>query len=723
MKFRLLLFAALLSVPWAIAKDALADQVTIYRDTYGVPHIVGESEEATFFGYGYAQAQDHLERMMIQYRDAQGRRAEIEGFQALGDGYLHFIPYEYRWDGDYLQRLLRTKQAVVENRSNIDARVYPLLDGFARGVNEYIREHRATIPAWIDSITAEDVEALERSQYLRFYSIHDALDKIKEPTYSFPNFGSDQWAILGSKSANGHVMHVEETHMPWANRFQNYEAHLITPGKLNAGGISWFGSPFFLDGFNDKITWSATWNQPNMSDVYIEKINPKNALQYEYDGEWRDIRVEHTTFKVKGEKGMETITLPLYYTHHGPIVKYDPKNRRAWSVKLPNFDGVNYSSGLYGLMKAQNLEEFKAAVARQLMPRWNLLYSDAENIYWVHNGNVAKRAEGFDWRKPVPGWTSKTEWGPYIPFDDYPQLENPSSGFLQNCNNPPWVATRNSGLNPLQPVPYYLRPEQRAEAGEESLNTRGERVFDVLTQDKKFTLDDMVELAFDTYVMQSEVILPLIQQAYANGSIQDADLKVALKWLKDWDGKSSKDSVAFTFIHFWGEAYRDLHTRSKFERFAEYDRKKTINVNSPEEQKMAREALEEAILRIKKNFGKVEVPWGSVNVVVRGGEFPVGGNGLYDVLHPDEGVEQENGQLYCNDGWGHILVVIESQPKQIWSLLPYGESENPSSPHYNDLARLHSERKLKPFWFTPADILAHTTSVWGDRTRLERLTE
>jgi hypothetical protein len=88
----------------AAPPDPLASHVTIYRDSYGVPHIVGENEEATFFGYGYAQAQDHLERMMLQYRDAQGLRAEVLGFKALGDGYLHFIPYEYRWDGDYLQR-------------------------------------------------------------------------------------------------------------------------------------------------------------------------------------------------------------------------------------------------------------------------------------------------------------------------------------------------------------------------------------------------------------------------------------------------------------------------------------------------------------------------------------------------------------------------------------------------------------------------------------------
>ena len=128
------------------ARDPLADQVSIYRDEYGVPHIVGDTEEATFFGYGYAQAQDHLEKMMLQYRDAQGRRSEVQGFEALGDGYLRFIPYEYRWDGDYLQRLLRTKRTVVERRDQIDPQVYGILSGFARGVNAYIEEHRAEVP-------------------------------------------------------------------------------------------------------------------------------------------------------------------------------------------------------------------------------------------------------------------------------------------------------------------------------------------------------------------------------------------------------------------------------------------------------------------------------------------------------------------------------------------------------------------------------------------------
>ncbi|HTL15716.1 MAG TPA: penicillin acylase family protein [Patescibacteria group bacterium] len=703
--------------------DPLAARVTIYRDLYGVPHIVAEDEPAVFFGYGYAQAQDHLERMMLQYRDAQGRRAEVQGEQALGDNYLHFIPYEYRWDGDYLQRLLRTKRGVLEHRAQMDRHVYQLLDAFARGVNAYIAEHRSQVPAWIDAITAEDVEALERSQYFRFYSIHDALNKLTKQPTKFPALGSNQWAVEPGKSADGHIMHVEHTHMPWANRFQNYEAHLIVPGKLYAAGISWFGSPFFLDGFNDRISWSATWNEPNMADVYEEQLNPTNSLQYLYEDKWLPVKLEHETARVKSDHGFKEVPLNLYYTHHGPIVMYEPENHRAFSVKLPNFDGVNYSLGLYGLMKSRNLREFKSAVARQLMPRWNLLFTDAKDIYWVHNGNVARRSEKYDWSKPVPGTMKETEWGPFIPFSQYPQSLNPASGFLQNCNNPYWVCTRDSGLNPLGPAPYYLKNRPSAAAGEEALNTRGERVFQVLTQSRRFTLDDMIRLGFDTHIMAAEAIVPLLLETAKAQPPQTLDSRftAAVETLRGWDFSSSTNSTAFSYIYYWGKAYRDLFGDKKFGRFNSPSRQ-SIDIHDSEEQRMALEAMKTALDRLENRFHKTSVPWGSINIVKRGGEFPLeGADTFFDPLHVDEGQEGPDGRIYCNDGWGHLLVIREGNPKQIWSLLPYGESEDPASPHFNDQAKLHSQSQVKPFWFYPGDILGHVESVWGQRDRLARL--
>ena len=718
-----LILAFFCVVPSAWSADPLARLVTVYRDNFGVPHIVGESEQAAFFGYGCAQAQDHLERMMLQYRDAQGRRAEVLGRSALGE-LMQFASHDYRWGGDYLQRLLHAKRAVVENRGSIDPNTYLVLSAFARGVNQYISEHRSQIPDWIDPITPEDIEALQRSNYLRFYSVHDALQKIEPKTYKFPDFGSNQWAISPARSTNGRIIHVEHTHMPWDNRFQNYEAHLIVPGKLDVGGISWFGSPFFLDGFNDRITWSATWNTPNISDVYIEKINPNGGMQYLFEGKWEPIRVANEDFNVRTATGMETISLPMYYTRHGPIVKFDRKTNTAYSIKLPNADGVNYSTGLYLLMKARNLSEFQSALGRQLIPRWNLLFSDDKNIFWVHNAVVARRSGGYDWTKPVPGWIKATDWGPPLPFTDNPQLLNPPTGFLQNCNNPPWLATKHSGLRPLDPVPYYLQATPRADAGEEALNMRGERVFQVLASDTKFSLNDMKSLALDTYVQSADVIVLLLDRAYTPlfsfwHSQPDPRVSRALEQLHTWDRRSSETSVAFTYLYFWGKAYEHLYSSGRFHRFTSYDRR-NIKIDSWLEQYRARRALEAALERMQRLFGKTEVPWGQVNVTIRGGTFPMDGTGLYDVLHPDDGPEQSNGQILDNDGWGHLMIVMEGEPKEIWSLLPYGESEDPSSPHYNDQTKLHSRHEVKQFWFSPQQIRDHTESVWGDAGRLGR---
>ena len=166
-------------------------------------------------------------------------------------------------------------------------------------------------------------------------------------------------------------------------------------------------------------------------------------------------------------------------------------------------------------MKAQNLDEFKAALARQLIPRWNFLCSDAKNIYWVHNGDVPERNNNFDWFKPVPGWTKETEWGPFVPFDKYPQLTNPPSGFLQNCNNAFWVSTPHSGLDPLMLGPYYLQYPVKAGAGMEALTRAASAYSRCSGRRRSSRADEMVDLGYDTYILPADVIVPLLHGGFA----------------------------------------------------------------------------------------------------------------------------------------------------------------------------------------------------------------
>jgi acyl-homoserine-lactone acylase len=303
----------------------------------------------------------------------------------------------------------------------------------------------------------------------------------------------------------------------------------------------------------------------------------------------------------------------------------------------------------------------------------------------------------------------------------HPQLLNPPAGFLQNCNTPPWVTTRNSGLDPLAPAPYYLRSKPSPNAGEEALNLRAERIFKVMEANPKLSVEQMKDLAWDTYILPAEIIVPLLSNAYERNTrqITDARIAEAIAQLKKWDYRSAADSVAYTYLHFWGQAYRNRDAQ-KFSRFSSRARYK-IDVNSKEEQEMALLALSDAIATLQEKFGRPQVPWGEINVVLRGGRFPLGGSFLFENLHPDYGPEAESAEIHCDDGWGHLLVVVEGQKKEIWSLLPYGQSQDPQSPHYNDQARMHSQRTLKRFWFYPSEIREHADSVWGDRTRIEKL--
>ena len=131
--------------------------------------------------------------------------------------------------------------------------------------------------------------------------------------------------------------------------------------------------------------------------------------------------------------------------------------------------------------------------------------------------------------------------------------------------------------------------------GEEALNMRGERVFQVLSGNTKFSFNDMQALALDTYVLSADVIIPLLDRAYTEffsfwPSRQDPRVSRALEVLHSWDRRSAANSVAFTYLYFWGKAYEDLYSSESFDRFAQYTRR-NINIDSWLVQRPARRAL------------------------------------------------------------------------------------------------------------------------------------
>ena len=79
------------------------------------------------------------------------------------------------------------------------------------------------------------------------------------------------------------------------------------------------------------------------------------------------------------------------------------------------------------------------------------------------------------------------------------------------------------------------------------------------------------------------------------------------------------------------------------------------HIHSGREEDAAWHAFVEGMELLEKKFGTLHVPWGKINVVVRNGVFPMDGTNveLFGVLHPDEGPEQADGRILCNNAWVH----------------------------------------------------------------------
>ena len=129
----------------ATAAD-LIPHALIRRDTFGVPHITADTDEAAAFAMGYAVAEDHAVEMGKLYLLARG-----DGARWFGPQYL---------DNDFAQKRmgnLEGARRALEEQTGDGYRRW--LHGFVTGVNLYADQHRAELPAWFPTVTEADIIA------------------------------------------------------------------------------------------------------------------------------------------------------------------------------------------------------------------------------------------------------------------------------------------------------------------------------------------------------------------------------------------------------------------------------------------------------------------------------------------------------------------------------------------------------------------------------------
>jgi penicillin amidase len=667
-----------------VSPEALARTVTIYRDTYGVPHVFGRTDASTVFGFAYAQAEDNFWRVEENFINALGRASELYGERML--------------DEDRLNHALEIPKLAREEYARLDAHMRSLCDAFAAGFNYYLARHPEVHPRLLDRIEPWYTLAFIRYNYFQNGFARDpGLRRLGLQTAALENdlkdhTGSNGWAIGPSKSASGHALLFINPHLPFFGPGQVYEGHVHSDEGWDFTGYTRFGFPLPYVGHNENGGWVSTDNAADLVDVYLETFDdPSRPLAYRY-GNGHRLATEHVEeIRVKTANGLETRKFTMRKTHHGPIVA--ARDGKLLALRMAKFESDGWLREWYDMTRANSLAALKRAITPLNMLFGNVMYADRQgNTWYVYNGAVPKRNPRFDWTKPVDGSDPATEWQGYHTIDELPQLTNPKTGWMQNCNTSPFLLTSEGNPDPKQFPKYMVQ---------EGDNPRGAISREILASKPTFTFDDLRQVAFDTRVMNAGKRLPAwvmtLKEYLTSHSDADARLRDVYEVLVRWDNRSTNESVAMTIFSLW------------------HDR---VSRNQDENTIASLTAVVDALQR---DFGTWKVAWGELNRLQRPDESK--GDEFQDAK-PSlavSGVNGNDGAVFTfyaapSDGQkrrygvagGTYISVVEFAPRvRALSVHTFGASGDPNSRHYMDQAALYARREFKPAWFTLEEIRAN----------------
>jgi penicillin amidase len=513
-----------------------------------------------------------------------------------------------------------------------------------------------------------------------------------EAAFDRKDFGSNGWVIGPSKSATGHAMLFINPHLPFFGPGQVYEGHVRSDEGWNFTGYTRFGFPFPYVGHNESLGWVSTDNAADQADLYLETFDDSlRPLAYRYGTGYRQATAWSDTIGVKTDSGIERRVFTFRKTHHGPLV--GTRGGRPLALRMAKLDGEGWLAEWYAMTRARSVAQLKEAMRPLNMLFGNVMAADAEgNTFYLYNGAVPVRDPRFDWSGPLDGGDPATEWRGYHRLEDLPQLTNPATGWMQNCNTTPFLLT-SSGNPDSSRYPRYMVVE-----GD---NPRGLASRRILAGTVRFTWEQWVGAAFDVRVVAADSFLP----ALLADSASAGRLAPAIEVLARWDRRSDTTSVAMTLFDRWREALR-----SGVSNLA---------------------ALDTAVARLERDFGTWRVPWGEVNRLQRVDE-PA--DQQFDDLRPSlpvVGVGGQHGAVftyaarpvsgqkrrYGVAGGSYVSVVEFGPVVRRLAVHTMGASGHPDSPHYFDQAPLYAGGQFRPAWFTIEEIRANLERAYhpGER--------
>jgi len=668
-----------------------ADRAEILWDTWGVPHIFSKDVRGLFYGFGWAQMQAHGDLILRLYGQARGRAAEYWGKALLASD-------EAVWTRGIPPRARDWYAAQSPAFRSC-------LDAFAEGMNAYAKEHPDALSAEVRTVLPVDgvdiLAHVQRVVHFRFVARVSAANDWK-------GGGSNAWAIGPRRSATGKALLLANPHQPWRDETLFFEAQLTAPG-YECYGATLVGFPVLTIAFNDDLGWTHTNNTHDGADDY--ELNLADG-GYLFDGKVRPFEAKDYVLKVKQDNGdMAEQKLSVLSSVHGPVVK--KKGGKALALRVVGLDRPGLLEQWWAMGASRSFREFEAALRRMQIPMFTIMYADRKGrIMHLFNGLVPVRDKGTDFWKALgvlPGDSPATLWTRYHRYEDLPRVVDPPSGWLQNANDPPWTTTIPAALDPAK-FPAYMAPAPYMEI-------RPQHSARLLMENDHMTLDRMVELKHSTRMELADRVLgDLIPAAKASG---DDLAREAAAILEAWDRKADRESRGMVLFSLWAQSLGNALTAApvpgQSSAFARpWQPEAPLSTpNGLADPAGAVKALVKVAGQMKTLFGSVDVPYGDIARLRRGSfDFPANGGpgslGLFRAIEFSF-VSREK-KFIAGGGDSFVLAVEFSRPARAKSVLSYGNSSQPGSPHLGDQLALVSRKEMRPVWRTRREIEAHLES-------------
>ena len=662
--------------------------VQIIRDEWGIPHILGKTDADTAHGLAYAHAEDDFATIQDVFLAVRGKLASEAGLaMAPNDYYVHLIRL---WDG------------LDEKYATLDPKFRAICQGYCDGLNLYASRHPEKLKRNIWPAKPQDLIAGSIHKLPMMFGLHHALARLmadaEKPSSVASVLNPDQLpigsnfiAVGPSRSADQATRVCINSHQPWTGPVAWYEAHLISEEGQNIYGGLFPGSPVIFLGHNENIAWGHTVNQPDLVDIFELEIHPENKNQYKIDGEWLDLERRLAPLEVRLWRDFRwTVNREVLYSIYGPAMRV---GGRVFAVRYAGIGEFRQIEQWYRMGRAQSLEQFKDAMRIQALAMFNTGYGDRDgNIFYAYNALLPERADGHDWSGTVPGNTRDTLWTEYRSFDQLPIVENPKSGFIQNCNSDPFQ-TSIGGDNPDESA------FSKNYGIEKWMTNRARRAVELYGSDESITHDEFFLYKYDKLYSEKSNLRRQVAdfvEAQAGNSV----LKKEIDLLRQWNGETTKDNRSAALVLL---TFRPRSNSSKLKTGHE----RTL------------EQLQRASENLVKHFGQIDVEWRKVNRLVRGDKnLPLGGGP--DTLRAIYGRAGEEGTLAGQAGDCFFQFVEWDKDGQLnaWAINQFGSSPgNPGSLHHTDQARLFAEEKLRKVPFTREEVLGKAKQTYRPSER------